>query len=40
MYYAHNVRFEISNFVDFYHEDKNAFIKININEIEMILKFS
>ncbi len=40
IYYAHNVRFEISNFDNFYHEDKNEFIKINMNEIEMILRFS
>jgi hypothetical protein len=37
-YYAHNVRFEISNFDDVCHEDKNEFIEINMNEIEMILK--
>jgi hypothetical protein len=38
-YHAHNVRFEISNFDDFCHEDKNEFIEINMNEIEMIWDF-
>jgi hypothetical protein len=40
IYHAHNVRFEISNFDDFCYEDKNEFIEINMNEIEMILRFS
>jgi hypothetical protein len=39
-YHAHNVRFEVSNFDDYYHENKNEFIETNMNEIEMILKFS
>jgi hypothetical protein len=40
MYHAHNVHFEISDFDDFCHEDKNEFIEADMNEIEMILKFS
>jgi hypothetical protein len=39
-YHAHNVRFEVSNFDDFCHEEKNEFIEADMNEIEMILKFS
>jgi hypothetical protein len=39
-YHAHNVRFEVSNFDDFCHENKNEFIEANMNEIEMILKLS
>jgi hypothetical protein len=39
-YHAHSVRFEISDFDDFCHEDKNEFIEANMNEIEMILKLS
>jgi hypothetical protein len=39
-YHAHNVRFEVSDFDDFCHENKNEFIKTNINEIEMILRLS
>ncbi len=38
-YHAHNVRFEISNFDDHVHNDKNEFIEIDMNEIEMILEF-
>jgi hypothetical protein len=34
------MRFEISNFDDNCHEDENEFIEINMNEIEMILRFS
>ncbi len=40
MYHAHNVRFEISDFDDFCHEDKNEFVEVNMNEIEIILRFS
>jgi hypothetical protein len=40
IYHAHNVRFEISNFDNICYEDKNEFIKININKIEIILKLS
>jgi hypothetical protein len=40
MYHAHNVRFEISNFDDHVHNDKDEFIEINMNEIEMIFEFS
>jgi hypothetical protein len=39
-YHTHNVRFEISNFDDHIHNDKNEFIEINMNEIEMIFEFS
>jgi hypothetical protein len=39
-YHAHNVRFEISDFDDHIHNDKNEFIEIDMNEIEMILEFS
>ncbi len=39
-YHAHSVRFEISDFDDFCHENKNKFIETNMNEIEMILRFS
>jgi hypothetical protein len=39
-YHAHNVRFEVSDFDDFCHEDKNEFIEANMKEIEMILKLS
>jgi hypothetical protein len=39
-YHTHNVRFEISNFDDHIHNDKNEFIEINMNEIEMILELS
>jgi hypothetical protein len=37
-YHAHNVRFEISNFDDHIHKNKNEFIEIDMNEIEMIFK--
>jgi hypothetical protein len=40
IYHAHNVRFEISNFDDFCYEDKDEFIEIDMNEIEMILRLS
>ncbi len=40
MYHAHNVRFEISNSDDHIHNDKDEFIEINMNEIEMILELS
>jgi hypothetical protein len=39
-YHAHNVRFEISDSDDHIHNDKNEFIEIDMNEIEMILEFS
>jgi hypothetical protein len=39
-YYAHSVRFEISDSDDHIHNDKDEFIKIDMNEIEMILEFS
>jgi hypothetical protein len=39
-YYAHNVRFEISDFDDHIHNDKNEFIEVDMNEIEMIFEFS
>jgi hypothetical protein len=39
-YHAHNVRFEVSDSDDFCHENKDEFIEANMNEIEMILKFS
>jgi hypothetical protein len=40
MYHTYNVRFEISDFDDHIHNDKNEFIEIDMNEIEMILEFS
>ncbi len=39
-YHAHNLRFKISDFNDHCHKNKNEFIKINMNEIEMILELS
>jgi hypothetical protein len=39
-YHTHSVRFEISNFDDHIHKNKNEFIEIDMNEIEMILEFS
>jgi hypothetical protein len=39
-YHAHSVRFEISDFDDHIHNDKNEFIEVDMNEIEMILEFS
>ncbi len=39
-YHAHNVRFEISDSDDHIHNDKDEFIEINMNEIEMIFKLS
>jgi hypothetical protein len=39
-YHAHNMRFEISNFDDHIHNDKNEFIEIDMNKIEMILELS
>jgi hypothetical protein len=39
-YHTHSVRFEVSDFDDFCHENKNEFIEIDMNEIEMILKLS
>ncbi len=39
-YYTHNMRFEISDFDDHNHKNKNEFIEIDMNEIEMILKLS
>jgi hypothetical protein len=38
-YHAHSVRFEISDFDDHIHNDKEKFIKIDMNEIEMIFEF-
>jgi hypothetical protein len=38
-YHTHNVRFEISDFDDHIHNNKNEFIKTDMNEIEMILEF-
>ncbi len=40
MYHTHSMRFEISNFNDYIYNDKNKFIEINMNEIEIILEFS
>ncbi len=39
-YHAHNVRFEISDSDDHIHNDKDEFIEADMNEIEMIFKFS
>jgi hypothetical protein len=39
-YHMHSVRFEISDFDDHIHNDKNEFIEIDMNEIEMILELS
>ncbi len=39
-YYTYNVRFEISDFDDHIHKNQNKFIEIDMNEIEMIFKFS
>jgi hypothetical protein len=39
-YHTHSVRFEISDSDDHVHNDKDEFIEINMNEIEMILKLS
>jgi hypothetical protein len=39
-YHTHSVRFEISDFDDHVHNDKNEFIEINMNEIEMRFQFS
>ncbi len=39
-YYAHSVRFEISDSDDHIHNDKNEFIEADMNEIEMILELS
>jgi hypothetical protein len=39
-HYAHNVRFEISDFDDYIQKNKNEFIKINMNKNEMIFEFS
>ncbi len=39
-YYTHNVCSEILDLENHKHEYKNKFIEINMNEIEMILKFS
>jgi hypothetical protein len=39
-YHTHNVRFEISDSDDHIHKNKNEFIEVDINEIEMILELS
>jgi hypothetical protein len=39
-YHAHSLRFEISNFDDHCHKNKNEFIEVDMNEIEMILELS
>jgi hypothetical protein len=39
-YHAYSVRFEISDFDDFCQKEKDEFIKANMNEIEMMLRFS
>jgi hypothetical protein len=39
-YDEHSLRFEISDFDDHIHNDKDEFIEIDMNEIEMILEFS
>jgi hypothetical protein len=39
-YYAHSVRFEISDSDDHIHNDKDEFIEVDMNEIEMILELS
>jgi hypothetical protein len=39
-YHTHSVRFEVSNFDDHIYNDKNEFIEIDMNEIEMILELS
>jgi hypothetical protein len=39
-YHAHSVRFEISDSDDHIHKNKDEFIEIDMNEIEMILELS
>jgi hypothetical protein len=39
-YHAHSVRFKISDFDDHIHNDKDEFIEVDMNEIEMIFEFS
>jgi hypothetical protein len=39
-YHEHSVRFDISDFDDHIHKNKNEFIEIDMNEIEMILELS
>jgi flagellar basal body rod protein FlgB len=38
--HAHSVRFEISDFDNHIHNDKDEFIEVDMNEIEMILELS
>jgi surface polysaccharide O-acyltransferase-like enzyme len=40
IYHAHNVRFDVLNTKNHYHQNEDKFIKANMNEIEMILEFS
>jgi hypothetical protein len=39
-YHAHSLRFEVSDFDDHCHKNKDEFIEADMNEIEMILEFS
>ncbi len=39
-YHAHNVRFDVLDIKDHYHQNEDKFIEANMNEIEMILKLS
>jgi hypothetical protein len=40
IYHAHNVRFNVLDTKDHYHQNEDEFIETNMNEIEMILKLS
>jgi hypothetical protein len=40
IYHAHSVRFNVLNTENHCHQNEDEFIKTNMNEIEMILKFS
>jgi hypothetical protein len=40
IYHAHNVRFDVLDTKNHCHQDEDEFIEANMNEIEMILKFS
>jgi hypothetical protein len=39
-YHAHNVRFDVLNTENHYHQNEDEFIEANMNEIEMIIKLS